>query len=88
MSEQSGDLTPIKPSRVAQELAKLSAARRSGEIKADAYDQKFARVIQELRERHVDGTREEILAALKPLVDAGDITEKEHFRLIAQLGMR
>ncbi|MBL8976798.1 MAG: hypothetical protein JNM53_00115 [Gemmatimonadetes bacterium] len=88
MSDQSGDLTPIKPARVAQEIAKLSAARKSGELKADAYDMKFARMIQELRDRRIDGGRDEIVAALKPLLDAGDITEKEHFRLIAQLGMR
>ncbi|HTS89196.1 MAG TPA: hypothetical protein VMG41_11965 [Gemmatimonadales bacterium] len=88
MTEKSGDLKPIKPSRIAEELGKLSAARRRGELKADAYDQRFARVIQELRERQIDGTRDDILAALKPLLDAGDITEKEHFRLIAQLGMR
>lgn len=88
MSDQSGDLTPIKPARIAQELAKLSAARKSGEIKADMYDQRFARIIQECRDRRIDGGREEITAALKPLLDAGDITEKEHFRLIAQLGMR
>ncbi len=88
MTDQSGELTPIKPARVAQEIAKISAARRSGEIKADMYDQRFARVIQELRGRQIDGSREEIVAALKPLLDAGDITEKEHFRLLAQLGMR
>jgi hypothetical protein len=88
MSEQAGELTPIKPARVAQEIAKLSAARRSGEIKADEYDQRFARMIQELRGRRIDGGREEVQAALKPLLDAGDITEKEHFRLLAQLGMR
>src|SRR5690606_22469792 len=88
MSDQPGDLTPIKPARVAQEIAKLSAARKSGELKADAYDMKFARMIQELRDRRIDGGRDEIVAALKPLLDAGDITEKEHFRLIAQLGMR
>lgn len=87
MSEQSGDLTSIKPARIAQEIAKLSALRKSGELKADAYDQKFARVIQELRERRIDGGRDEIHAALKPLVDAGDITEKEEFRLMKQLGM-
>jgi hypothetical protein len=88
MTDQSGELTPIKPARIAQEIAKLSAAKRAGEIKADMYDQRFARVIQELRGRQIDGSREEIVAALKPLLDAGDITEKEHFRLLAQLGMR
>lgn len=88
MSEESAELTPIKPARIAQEIAKLSAARRHGEIKNDEYDQRFARVIQELRGRRVDGSREDIQAALKPLIDAGDITEKEAFRLVAQLGMR
>lgn len=88
MSEQAGELTPIKPARIAHEIAKLSAERRSGEIKADEYDQRFARMIQELRGRRVDGNREDVQAALKPLLDAGDITEKEHFRLLAQLGMR
>lgn len=87
MAEESGDLAPIKPARIAQEIAKISAARRSGEIKADMYDQRFARMIQELRGRRVDGSREDITAALKPLLDAGDITEKEHFRLLKQLGM-
>lgn len=88
MSEQTGELKPITPARVAQEIGKLSAARRSGEIKADEYDQRFARMIQELRGRRIDGGREDVQAALKPLLDAGDITEKEHFRLLAQLGMR
>ncbi len=87
MSEQSGEMTSIKPARIAQEIAKLSAKRKSGEIKADQYDQMFARVIQELRARRIDGGRDEIHAALKPLVDAGDITEKEEFRLMKQLGM-
>ncbi|HWA16922.1 MAG TPA: hypothetical protein VG817_10840 [Gemmatimonadales bacterium] len=87
MSEQSGELTAIKPARIAQEIAKLSAMRKSGEIKADKYDQMFARVIQELRERKIEGGRDEVHAALKPLVDAGDITEKEEFRLLKQLGM-
>ncbi|HXW97344.1 MAG TPA: hypothetical protein VEI47_07140 [Gemmatimonadales bacterium] len=88
MPEQPGDLKPIKPARIATEIAKLSAARREGEIQASEYDQRFARMIQELRERHIDGTRDDIIAALKPLLSSGEITEKEHFRLLAQLGMK
>jgi len=88
MSENAGDLTPIKPARLAQEISKLSLARRNGEVDPAGYDQRFARIIQELRGRRVDGSREDIVAALKPLLDAGDITEKEQFRLLAQLGMR
>jgi hypothetical protein len=87
MSEQSGELTPIKPARIAQEIAKLSASRRSGDLKPDAYDQRFAKIIHELRERRIDGGRAEVSAALKPLLDAGDITAKEYDRLLTMLGM-
>jgi hypothetical protein len=87
MSEKSGDLTPIKPERIAQELAKFHADRQSGRFKTDVLDQKFARIIQELRDRRVDGTRAEMLAALKPLVDSGAVSRGEHDRLLTQLGM-
>jgi hypothetical protein len=80
-------LKPITPARVAKEIAKLSAQRRSGELKPDLYDQKFARVIQELRARRIDGTRADIHAALQPLVKDGSITEAEVSRLLKQLGM-
>ena len=88
MSDAPGELTPIKPARIAQELARLSAQFRSGEIKNDMYDQKFARMIQELRSRRIDGGRDDVIAALQPLVQAGEVTEKEQFRLLAQLGMK
>jgi len=87
MSEQSGELTPIKPARIAQEITKLSAARRNGELRPEVYDQRFAKMIHELRERRIDGGRGEMTAALKPLLDAGDITAKEYDRLLTQLGM-
>ena len=87
MSEKSGDLTPIKPERIAQELAKFHADRQSGKFKTDVLDQKFARIIQELRDRRVDGTRAEMLAALKPLVESGAVSRGEHDRLLTQLGM-
>jgi hypothetical protein len=80
-------LKPIKPARIAQEVAKLSAGRRNGEFPPDMYDQKFARMIQELRERHIEGTRDEIKAALAPLVREGTITAAEQDRLLKQLGM-
>jgi hypothetical protein len=88
-AEKSGDskLTPIKPARVAQEISKLSAQRRAGEVPADTYDMRFAKIIHELRERRIDGGRPEIVAALKPLLDKGDITAQEYDRLLKQLGM-
>ncbi|HXG45810.1 MAG TPA: hypothetical protein VNJ71_13750 [Gemmatimonadales bacterium] len=87
MTEQSGELKPIKPERIAEELAKFHALRQTGELRPEVLDQKFARIIQELRERRVDGTREEVKAALKPLVESGAISRGEHDRLLAQLGM-
>ena len=87
MSEQSGELAPIKPERIAQELAKFHADRQSGNFKTPVLDQKFARIVQELRARRIDGTREEVRAALKPLVDNGSISAGECDRLLTQLGM-
>ena len=82
-----GTLKPVAPARVAREIAELSTERRNGTITADMYDQRFARMIQELRERRIDGTRADINAALKPLIDNGTITQAEFDRLTKQLGL-
>lgn len=87
MKEESGDLAPIKPERIAQELAKFHTLRQTGGLKQDVLDQKFARIVQELRSRRIDGTREQVIAALKPLVDSGAVSKGEHDRLLKQLGM-
>ena len=88
-AEQPGgsELKPITPARVAQELSKLSADKKAGRVQPDAYDMRFAKIIRELRERRIDGGRPEVVAALKPLVDNGDITAQEYDRLLKQLGM-
>ncbi len=90
MTDQSrppGPLKPITPQRLAQELARFHAERMKGELRPEALDQKFARIIQELRERRIEGTREDVKAALQPLVENGTISRGEHDRLLAQLGM-
>ena len=81
------ELKPITPARIAQEVVKLSAQKRNGELAADVYDQKFARMIQELRSRHIQGDRADIKAALEPLMKEGKITAAEYDRLLKQLGM-
>jgi hypothetical protein len=83
----SGELKPISPARLAREIAKLSAERRNGEVNAEVYDQRFARMVGELRERRIDGSRQDVVAVLKPLLDAGDITAQEYDRLLRQIGM-
>jgi hypothetical protein len=85
--QQGGALKPIKPARVAEELRKLSAARKSGELKPDEYEHRFARMIGELRDRRIDGSRAEILATLTPLFEEGVVTAEDWRRLTRQLGL-
>jgi len=82
----SSELKPITPARVVQEVEKLAAERKAGKVKPDVFDQKFARMLGELRERKIDGTRADILAALNPL--KGDtLSDKEFATLLHKLGL-
>ena len=85
--QQGGALKPVTPARVADELRKLSAQRKDGTLKADEYEHRFSRMISELRDRRIAGTRAEILAALMPLKDAGTVDLRDWDRLIRQLGL-
>ncbi len=80
-------LTPIAPARAAAELSKLSAAYRSGDLAQDEYEHKFARMIGELRDRRISGTRTEIMAALEPLRLEGTVSPAEWDRFVSQLGL-
>ncbi len=84
---QGGTLKPVTPARVAEELRRLNAARQSGELDATNYDQRFARMIGELRDRRIEGSRAEILAALTPLKDDGTVSVGDWARLTKQLGL-
>lgn len=84
---QGGSLKPVTPARVAEELVKISAQRRDGALDADEYEHRFARMIGEIRDRRVSGTRAEILAALTPLVTAGKVSQADLDRLVKQLGL-
>jgi hypothetical protein len=80
-------LTPITPARLAQEISTISRARKAGELTSVEFEHRFARMVGELRERRIDGTRSEILQALTPLVSDGTITPDDWSRLIQQLGL-
>jgi len=80
-------LTSITPTRAAEELRKVSAAFKAGELKKNEYEHKFARMIGELRDRRISGTRAEILAALEPLRIEGIVTPAEWDRFVSQLGL-
>jgi hypothetical protein len=85
--QQGGALRPVTPARVAEELKKLSAQRKSGELSADEYEHRFARMISELRDRRIDGNRADILAVLSPLAQDGTVTQQDWVRLTKQLGL-
>nr|MBA2627944.1 hypothetical protein [Gemmatimonadales bacterium] len=87
MSSDPKGLKPIAPSRVAQELQRLSDSRASGELDADEYEHRFSRMIGELRDRRIDGSRAEIIAALAPLRDSGTVDHRDWDRLTKQLGL-
>jgi hypothetical protein len=85
--QQGGALKPISPARVAEELRKLSAARKNGELEPDEYEHRFSRMISELRDRRIDGSRAEILATLTPLFEQGVVSPEDWRRLTRQLGL-
>jgi len=85
MSEEK--LTPIAPARVAKELIALSEGRKSGKFRENEYEHRFSRMISELRDRRIDGTRAEILAVLSPLQADGTVTKQDWSRLVKQLGL-
>jgi len=85
--EQGGQLTPVTPERVAEELRRLSSRRQNGELDKDEYEHRFSRMVSELRDRRIGGNRAEILAVLKPLHDDGTVTPQDWDRLIRQLGL-
>lgn len=85
--EKQPSLKPISPARVAEELERLSSRRASGEIKADEYEHRFARMVSELRDRRIDGSRADIMAAIDPLRQKGVVSDADYRRLLAQLGI-
>lgn len=85
--QQGGALKPVTPARVAEELKKLSSQRKDGTLAPDEYEHRFSRMITELRERRIDGSRAEILATLTPLKDQGIVSLADWQRLTKQLGL-
>ncbi len=81
------NLTPIPPDRVASELRKICEMRDTGQLDRDEYEHRFARMVSELRDRRIAGTRAEIMAALNPIKDEGKVDAMAWDRLIGSLGL-
>lgn len=78
---------PITPTRLAEEIRRLSSMRKNGELDRAGFDQRFARMVGELRERRIDGSRDDIAKALAPLRSEDLLRPEEWFRLEKQLGL-
>jgi hypothetical protein len=80
-------MVPIPPDRVAQELRKICEMRDTGQLDRDEYEHRFARMVSELRDRRIAGTRAEIMAVLSPIKDEGKVDAMAWDRLIGSLGL-
>jgi len=78
---------PITVERFVKELETLKADMDAGTLRSGEYDQRLARVIQELRERGVGADREAMTAALQGALDNGTITPAVHGHLLKRLGL-
>jgi hypothetical protein len=80
-------LKPISLTRLTTELKRLTEGRKSGKFNADEYEHRFARMVGELRDRHIEGNRAEIMAALTPLKADGTLDPGAWERLTKSLGL-
>ena len=80
-------LKPITPDRVVTELRNLSEGRKTGQYDADEYEHRFARMIGELRDRRIEGSRAQIMEALSPLMKDGTLDPVAWERLTRSLGL-
>jgi hypothetical protein len=85
--KQTSTPAPVTPARVAHELKALHDGRLSGKYDKDEYEHRFSRMISELRDRRIGGTRAEIMAALSPLKADGTVSDTDWMRLVKQLGL-
>ena len=78
---------PVTVERLVQELEKLKIEMDAGRLRHSEYDQRLARVIQELRERGLDTDRAKITGALDDLQQRGVITPGVKQHVAKRLGL-
>jgi len=81
-------MAAVSVERLVQELERLKQEMDAGRLKSGEYDQRLARVIQELRERGLDADRARITAALDDALRRGIITSGGREHLDRRLGLK
>lgn len=79
--------TPISIDHLRSKLETMKADMDSGRMRHGEYDQRLARLIQELRDRRVDADRPAINAALDDLLERHVITPAVKEHLTKRLGL-
>jgi hypothetical protein len=77
----------ISIERFVEELETLHGEMTSGNLKHGEYDQRLARVIQELRDRGLDADRAQITATLEDVLKRGIVTPSVKEHLENRLGL-
>jgi len=77
----------VSVDRLTQELEKLKAEMDAGKLKHGEYDQRLARIIQELRQQGLDADRSRITAAIDDALKRGVITPAVKDHLQKRLGL-
>lgn len=80
-------MTAISVERFVRELEKLKVEMDAGNLEHGEYDQRLARVIQELRERKLDADRTQVTAAIEDALQRGVITPSVKDHLEKRLGL-
>ncbi len=77
----------ISIEHLVEKLENLHGEMTSGKLKHSEYDQRLARMIQELRDRGLDADRPKITATLDDLLSKGTITPSVKKHLESKLGL-
>ena len=78
---------PVSVERLVLELQKLKTEMDAGNLKTSEYDQRLARVVQELRTEGLDADRAKISGVLADLLKRGTITPGVKSHLEKRLGL-
>lgn len=78
---------PITLDHLERKLQDLKAEMDAGTLKSGEYDQRLARVIQEMRDRKLTADRTQITAKLADLLSRGVITPSVKTHIEKRLGV-
>lgn len=80
-------MPPISVQHLTDKLEELKREMDAGRLRHGDYDQRLARIINELRDRKIEEDRPEVLATFEELLSRGVITPSVKKHLEARLGL-